>query len=1029
MAKPWEKYAVGPVTLGTPSPRTQFEGPLAAADLAAKQQEARVRALEIAERERKLANDPNNPRPDPYDSLTGPDYLKHMPHAKAAQVQALVEGRMAFPTGRAAASPYWQEMLSAAAHVDPSFDAVNYNARNAVRKDFTSGKSAQNIKALNTAIGHLGQLNDQIDGTASHGGLPGATAVNAVQNFLAQSSGDSGITNFRQTAGALSGELTQVYRQSGGAEADIQRYLSELSPNASREQKQAAVKNMLGLLKSRLDALNDQYVKGMGTDKYQLPILDDHAKKVIGAVDPTLFNPGEGPNNGGTPPPNLGGPGQLDRTPEIKPSGPGGVQTEVATGETRNEVDPLASSTIEHLLRKHASPDEIAAAFPGYQHLDPQNVAKMQAWADANPKATGFVHVTKGVPVTPFERLSASPAAAFTAGVANAVPFADQAVAAGSAALGGDYAGTRDNLKAGKAALADLHPNYSGLGNLLGQGAMFAAAPEALARYAPALADMRFGRLGAEAAYGGAQGASDNPDNTLLGAAEGAGGALAGAGAGKLLARPLGAATRRIKGMLGSAGPSALNRGENTVLQAIQKASLPDVQAQLGESGRLGVPMAPVDTNPALTKIGGSAVRYSDNADKIAQDALLPRSRGQVDRLTSAINRDLGPTGNVPQLSQNLQDAAQSQARPLYEQAYAAGQVNDPQINALLQHPMLRSAFDDAQAMHANDVALAQAKGETPPAPLQKVYSLDPNNPAGFSLQTAPDVRTIDYIKRGLQRKIDSAYDGSDAQAKMHLPFLKEARNLILSRTDEAVPAYKAARAAYGGNMSASEALEAGKAGVTADPNQIGMDVGGLDKGNVPQFQLGYRSGLVDQANRLRYSTNPFASVLDNPAAEQRLGAVFPDNPGNANLLRQRDLEGQLARSSNDVLGNSKTAGRQVADQQFGESPGLGLATDLTTSAITGSPVPSLVRRGMAMAAKLPVANAIKNRKVAMADQMAPILFNTDPDAASSVLADLVRRGGAYQDYVNASRAPWENYLTRPSLAAAGGMLGSRGAQ
>ena len=55
-------------------------------------------------------------------------------------------------------SPYWQKMLQLVAQYDPSFDAVEYNARARAQTNATSGKLAQNNNALNTGIGHVWQL-------------------------------------------------------------------------------------------------------------------------------------------------------------------------------------------------------------------------------------------------------------------------------------------------------------------------------------------------------------------------------------------------------------------------------------------------------------------------------------------------------------------------------------------------------------------------------------------------------------------------------------------------------------------------------------------------------------------------------------------------------------------------------------------------------------------------------------------------------------------------------------------------------
>ena len=213
-------------------------------------------------------------------NLHGDDFLGTLDPKISTQVKALAEGRMAFPSGFALKTPYWQEMLQALGQYDPSFDAVNYNARSKTRNDFTSGKSSQNIKSLGTAIGHLGTLNDQIDGTVSTGGYPFATTVNSLGNEYNRRAGDAGVTNYEQTASALSTELTQVFRGSGGAEADVQRYLEQLNSNASKEQKKAAVKNIVDLLDSRLNSIGDQYNQGMGTSQEPIKLLNTKAQQV-----------------------------------------------------------------------------------------------------------------------------------------------------------------------------------------------------------------------------------------------------------------------------------------------------------------------------------------------------------------------------------------------------------------------------------------------------------------------------------------------------------------------------------------------------------------------------------------------------------------------------------------------------------------------------------------------------------------------------------------------------------------------------
>lgn len=220
---------------------------------------------------------PGNP------ALHGDAYLATLPPEMRSLVKAIADGNQA-PPSASSRSPQAQALLQAVYAYDPSMSAINLPARTQTRKDFTSGKSAQNLRALNQAIGHLGMLNGQIGGTAGHSIPVIGHMVNEAQNAYAYASGDPGITNFKQTAAALAGELTQVFRGNSGAEADLARFLQELDAANSTEQKTAAVRNIVGLLNSRIEELGQQYSQGMGkiTDPYSL--LNPHAAEVLRGV-------------------------------------------------------------------------------------------------------------------------------------------------------------------------------------------------------------------------------------------------------------------------------------------------------------------------------------------------------------------------------------------------------------------------------------------------------------------------------------------------------------------------------------------------------------------------------------------------------------------------------------------------------------------------------------------------------------------------------------------------------------------------
>jgi hypothetical protein len=205
-------------------------------------------------------------------------YLQQLPAALQSQVKALSDGRMAFPTGNALRSDYWQNMLKAVASYDPSFDAINYNARAMTRKDFTSGKSAQQVNALNTVIGHL----DSLDSAAKDLKNTSSTWWNSLANWAADASGKPAPKTFEATREAVADELTRVWRQSGGSESDIQERKKQLATSSSPEQFRAVISQIGDLLESKLSSMQSQYDQGMGTSDVKM--LTPEAEATLGKL-------------------------------------------------------------------------------------------------------------------------------------------------------------------------------------------------------------------------------------------------------------------------------------------------------------------------------------------------------------------------------------------------------------------------------------------------------------------------------------------------------------------------------------------------------------------------------------------------------------------------------------------------------------------------------------------------------------------------------------------------------------------------
>jgi hypothetical protein len=210
-------------------------------------------------------------------ATTGEALLGSLNPQVSAQVKALAEGRMQFPAGQALKSPYWQQMLSLVSRYDPTFDAVNYSARSKTRADFTSGKAAQNLNAFNTVLGHLDSLVQA--GTALNN--TSYPLLNKVENTYLDATGDPRPKAFDANKKAVVDELTRAWRGSGGSEGDIKSWSEAISNTSSPEQLAGVSHQIAELLRSKIDAMGEQYNQGMGTTKDGIQLLTPHAQQVL----------------------------------------------------------------------------------------------------------------------------------------------------------------------------------------------------------------------------------------------------------------------------------------------------------------------------------------------------------------------------------------------------------------------------------------------------------------------------------------------------------------------------------------------------------------------------------------------------------------------------------------------------------------------------------------------------------------------------------------------------------------------------
>lgn len=204
------------------------------------------------------------------------DALQGLSPEDSAIVKKLVNYDYQPPGGWAIRSPRLQALLGRAAIYDPSFDQTQYVVKQKLRNDFTSGKSAQNIRSLNTAVNHLDTLSKKADALKN----AGVQIWNAIANKGLTEFGDKRVTEFNNAATAVESELANVFKGMGASDQEIKQWRSNLSSSQSPEQIKGSIDTVIQLMGGRLGALISQYETGMGKPK-EFKILSNKSRNVL----------------------------------------------------------------------------------------------------------------------------------------------------------------------------------------------------------------------------------------------------------------------------------------------------------------------------------------------------------------------------------------------------------------------------------------------------------------------------------------------------------------------------------------------------------------------------------------------------------------------------------------------------------------------------------------------------------------------------------------------------------------------------
>ena len=529
--------------------------------------------------------------------------------------------------------------------------------------------------------------------------------------------------------------------------------------------------------------------------------------------------------------------------------------------------------------------------------------------------------------------------------------FADEAAAAGNAAIGqGDY---RRNLEQEQARDESISPYVSIPGQIAGGlatgglGAMRAMGSKAI-QNAPRLARAA-GYAGVGATEGGIAGAGfAKPGDRAEGATTGAalGGALG------LAVPAVGAAFREGVRAYQNLRGSARDVAKRKLTESLQRdgMNLDEAVARVNQMGERGS-FADLGVN-----VGGLAESIATKPGaglKTAEEALEARHGGQVDRIADAFE-----SATPAQRSLVLTDMS-----PRFRETLKTRVPITDQFRELAERPSIQTAWTNAQK-------LAREQGEDLP-PLQNIIS----DPRFLEVETT----VLNWLKKGLDDVIEPKRDAvtgmvSSEYGKNILDAMKKSRFDFRSMVRDLNPSYGKMLDEFGSVFKLDEAADIGRRALNMKERDISKTVARLSDEQKGAFQRALVDDIKSRYAGVSEAGGDISARLVRMSPKLR--AAFGDKAeGIMNTLKQ---EHDFVKTRGRVLGNSRTAYRQAAQQDLGNE-GLSFAMD----AATGTPTKTMLNA---------LRNYVMRPRDDVSDKIAPLLFQQGPQSRSALIAELMRQ-------------------------------------
>jgi hypothetical protein len=200
-------------------------------------------------------------------TLTGEDYLKTLPPARASIVRGVLDLSID-PNKLSIVGGHREGILADAKQADPTYDAALAPAKFAATKEFIAGgpnSPASTIVSGGTTIGHLLHASDvsqRLGGPSGYG--PATGLINQSRIKYLEQQNDPDLKEYNTILGRIAEEGTKFYRGVGGTESDIERDIASMTPAQAQAARDRGLATQASAMYSKVQALQDRWKNALG---------------------------------------------------------------------------------------------------------------------------------------------------------------------------------------------------------------------------------------------------------------------------------------------------------------------------------------------------------------------------------------------------------------------------------------------------------------------------------------------------------------------------------------------------------------------------------------------------------------------------------------------------------------------------------------------------------------------------------------------------------------------------------------------